>query len=89
MAEDISEVMKHSTVVWWCREIWIRLDPLLTILDSCVLFGDEPQVKEEEEGDDKTERGGQQVGRDQVVGKLWVYRVVGKEGREERPGSED
>ena len=92
ISKDISEILHYTPVVRRCGKVRIRFDPLLAILDGRVLFGDQPEVKEEEAGNDQTERGRQQVGCDQEVGQFRVYLVVGvmlEEGCEERPGRED
>ena len=90
ISENTSEILQDAPVVRRCCKVRIRLNPLLAILNSRVLFCDQPEVKEEEAGNDQTERGRQKVGCDQVVGELRVYQAVMlKEGGEERPGRED
>lgn len=90
ISKDTSEILQDAPVVWRCCKVRIRLDPLLAILNCRVLFGDQPEVKEEEAGNDQTEGGRKQVGCDQVVGQLRVYQVVMlEEGGEEWPGRED
>lgn len=90
ISKDTSKIIQDAPIVRRCCKVRIRFDPLLAILNGRVLFGDQPEVKEEETGDNQTEGGRQQVGCDQVVGQSGVYQVVMlEEGREERPGRED
>ena len=50
ISKDISEILHYTPVVRRCGKVRIRFDPLLAILDGRVLFGDQPEVKEEEAG---------------------------------------
>lgn len=56
ISKDASEILQDAPIVRRCREVRIRLDPFLAILNGRVLLGDQPEMKEEEPGDDQTER---------------------------------
>ena len=90
ISKDTSKIIQDAPVVRRCCKVRIRFDPLLAIFNGRVLLCDQPEVKEEEAGNDQSEGGRQQVGCDQVVGQFGVYKVVVlEEGLEEWPGRED
>jgi hypothetical protein len=54
LSEDTLEIIQYSSIIGGCGKVGVGFESFFAIFNSCVLFGDKPEVEEEEASDHET-----------------------------------